>query len=59
MRSTKEKLIEFVVGVTGGTFLVAGILSLGTGSSVSRLWIVVGAIGVIVAWFLHRKSPGK
>ena len=59
MRSNKEKLIEFAIGVTGGTFLIAGILSLGSGSNLSRIWIVAGAIGIIAARFLHRKSPKR
>ena len=56
MRLTREKLTEFAVGVVGGALLLAGLLSLGSGSDLSRIWIVVGGILMIISQVLRRRS---
>jgi hypothetical protein len=56
MRTTREKLIEFVIGVIGGTLLIAGLLSLNSGSSLSRVWIVIGGILIIAGQLYRRRS---
>lgn len=55
MKTNKEKLAEFVIGVIGGTLLIAGFLSLGSEGHLSKIWIAVGVALVLVAQFLHRR----
>ena len=55
MTTNKEKLAEFVIGVIGGTLLIAGFLSLGSEGNLSKIWIGVGVVLVLAAHFLHRR----
>jgi hypothetical protein len=59
MRSTKEKLIEFAVGVTGGTLFIAGVLTRDSGSIMSRLWIIIGGLCILAAWLIRKRSQRR
>jgi hypothetical protein len=56
MRSTRGKLIEFAIGVAGGTLLIAGLLSIGSDSNVPRVWVAVGIILVVLGQFIHWRA---
>ena len=56
MRTRGDKLTEFALGVTGGTLLIAGILSWGSGGSVPRVFVLTGALLIIAAQLIRRRS---
>gem|GEM_PF-2833998 len=48
--------MEFATGVTGGTLLIAGLLSIDSGSNLSKVWIAAGIILVVLGQVIHRRA---
>jgi len=59
MRLNRGKLAEFILGVAGGTLAIAGVLSLGSGSNLSRLMIILGAVGIVAARYIGRRVKSR
>ncbi len=57
--TTNDRLMVFLIGVPGGALLIAGLLSLNSGSSLPRLFISVGIALIVVAQIIRWRATRR